>query len=153
MSKRFGRDIVDKGLSGQVSMVGFVQGQEKQKLFHEADVVVAPSHTENFCMVVAEALAAGTPVIASQGTPWKRVEEMGCGLWVSNEPASLTRAIGEISRRPLQEMGARGRQWMQKEFTWKEVGRQMTEALSVPQLAATPWTSGGYVSFLRAAAV
>jgi len=119
--------IEEKGLRRQVSMAGFVQGPEKQKLFHEADVVVAPSHTENFCMVVAEALAAGTPVIASQGTPWKRVEDMGCGLWVSNEPASLTRAISEISRKPLREMGERGRQWMQKEFTWKEVGRRMVE--------------------------
>ena len=37
---------------------------------------------------IAEALAHSRPVIVSRGTPWHKVEEYACGLWVDNNPAS-----------------------------------------------------------------
>jgi glycosyltransferase involved in cell wall biosynthesis len=113
------------GLSENVRMVGHVDGEDKERLFDNADVLVVPSHTENFGMVVAEALAHGIPVIASRGTPWKRLEEMGCGLWVDNSPASLASAIMRISSMPLRQMGLRGKDWMQKEFAWDYVAEEM----------------------------
>jgi glycosyltransferase involved in cell wall biosynthesis len=76
-------------------------------------------------MVVAEALAHGVPVIASKGTPWSGVEAHGCGLWVENDPAALAAAIERMSRMPLGEMGERGHRWMEEEFTWETVAREM----------------------------
>ena len=108
-------------------MTGAVAGTDKEKVFLDADVVVVPSHTENFAMVVAEALAYGVPVIASTGTPWKRLAEVGCGLWVDNRPESLAGALGEISRMPLREMGLKGREWVQREFTGEVTAKQMIE--------------------------
>src|SRR3954452_17239518 len=102
--------------SNKIQMPGAVTGDEKENVFMNADVVIVPSYTENFAMVVAEALAYGIPVIASTGTPWKRLAEMGCGLWVDNQPDSLAQAIKEISRMPLREMGLKGREWMRQEF-------------------------------------
>src|SRR5262249_42256134 len=110
--------IHDLGLSRHVKMTGHVEGQAKTRLFENADLVVVPSYTENFGLVVAEALAHGVPVITSRGTPWNRVEEIGCGLWVDNDPDSLAQAIERISSMPLQDMGLRGREWMQREFAW-----------------------------------
>jgi glycosyltransferase involved in cell wall biosynthesis len=69
-------------------------------------------------MVVAEALAHGVPVIVSRGAPWKRVEEVGCGLWVENDRESLAEAVTRMSVMPLSTMGHRGREWMEKEFSW-----------------------------------
>lgn len=108
-------------------MIGYVSGGEKAKLFENADVVVVPSYTENFGLVVAEALAHGVPVIASQGTPWQRVEEIGCGLWVDNSPESLAAGIKQISRMPLREMGQRGREWMQREYSWDLMAKRTVE--------------------------
>jgi len=118
-----------KGLAiaKQVRMVGTVTGEAKRKLFENADVVVAPSYKENFNIVVAEALAHGVPVIASKGTPWKRVEEVGCGLWVDNDPESLAAAIKTISRMPFREMGRKGREWMQREFSWNLAAQRMVK--------------------------
>jgi glycosyltransferase involved in cell wall biosynthesis len=108
-------------------MIGYVSGSEKAKLFEHADVVIVPSYTENFGLVVAEALAHGVPVIASKGTPWQRVEEIGCGLWVDNSPESLAAAVKQISRMPLREMGQRGREWMQREYSWDLMGKRTME--------------------------
>ena len=97
-------------------MIGDIRGDEKQRMFERTDVVVAPSFTENFAIVVAEALAHGAAVIASTGTPWKEVERVGCGLWVANDPASVADAIIKINTMPIAEMGERGRRWMATRF-------------------------------------
>lgn len=114
------------GLLGKsVFFAGNVDGDAKSAAFHTADACVVPSHTENFCMVVAEALAHGVPVIASRGTPWAEVEEKGCGLWVGNSPASLAQAIARIRTMELFEMGKRGRAWMLREFSWDTMAKKM----------------------------
>jgi glycosyltransferase involved in cell wall biosynthesis len=111
-------------------MIGSVLGGDKGKLFANADVVVVPSFTENFGLVVAEALAHGVPVIAGKGTPWQRVEEIGCGLWVDNSPESLAAAIKQISKMPLREMGQRGRDWMAREYSWDLMAKRTMELYS-----------------------
>jgi glycosyltransferase involved in cell wall biosynthesis len=111
----------------QARFRGHVDGQDKTDAFATADLCVAPSHNENFCMVVAESLAHGVPVIASTGTPWARLAERACGRWVDNAPESLARAIAEMRTERLAEMGARGRKWMQEEFGWDAVAKEMRE--------------------------
>jgi glycosyltransferase involved in cell wall biosynthesis len=110
-----------------VRWVGQVEEPDKEALFQAADMVIVPSHLENFCVVVAEALAHGIPVVASRGTPWPRLESEGCGLWVDNRPESLAQAIDQIERMPLADMGKKGRAWMKSEFSWEQVGRRMLE--------------------------
>jgi len=115
------------GVEGRVEMMGEVLSEAKKRLFERSDVALVPSYTENFAIVVAEALAHGVPVIASKGTPWRRLEEMQCGLWVDNDPESLAVAIRSISTMQLQNMGLRGREWMQNEFSWHSVTKQMLD--------------------------
>jgi len=112
-------------LDQQVVFRGHVDGQAKQQAFCEADLCVVPSHTENFCMVVAEALAHGVPVIASTGTPWAELEPQQCGCWVDNAPSSLVAAIQSMRGQNLPAWGARGRRWMQQQFDWGTVAQGM----------------------------
>lgn len=120
-------DIVSLRLSERVRMIGQVADERKKTLFAEADILVAPSFTENFGMVVAEALAHEVPVIASTGTPWKRIEEVGAGLWVDNSPESLAEAIDQMSGMPLREMGENGRRWVKQEFASPVIAERMLE--------------------------
>ena len=117
--------IEEHGLRDSVKLFGHVSEPERQARLLESDVCALPSFTENFGIVIAEALAAGVPVIAGTGTPWQRVEQVGCGLWVDNTADSLAEAIKQIAGMPLAEMGQRGREWMQKEFDWQTVARTM----------------------------
>ena len=122
------RRIEEKGLSSRVNLAGFVEGAAKARVFAESDICVLPSFSENFGMVVVEALSHGVPVIASQGTPWKELQSRECGLWVPNDPASLARAIDDLAQKNLDAMGQRGRAWMSERFDWDAVASQMTEA-------------------------
>jgi glycosyltransferase involved in cell wall biosynthesis len=108
-----------------VRFIGKVHGRPKRAFFESINLLAVPSHTENFAMVVAEALAAGIPVIASRGTPWAGLEDRGCGLWVDNSAQSLAEAIRRMSDAPLAAMGLRGRQWMAADFSWDAAARAM----------------------------
>ncbi|MBC8503339.1 MAG: glycosyltransferase [Chloroflexi bacterium] len=120
-------NLADKlGILGKtVFFLGHVDGEKKREAFYQSDVCIVPSHTECFCMVIAEALAHGLPVIASHGTPWAEIEKKQCGLWVNNSPDSLAQAITQIRTMALQEMGARGRDWMAHEFSWTPLANEM----------------------------
>lgn len=117
--------VRELGLSENVEFVGQVFDEEKDALFAQSDVALVPSHVENFAIVVAESLAHAVPVIAGKGTPWEALETNRCGLWVDNDPDSLATAIRRVRTLPLQEMGQRGRKWMEKDFSWESVSAEM----------------------------
>jgi len=114
------------GLEKLVTFYGHVVGEEKTKAFSRSDVCIVPSYTENFGMVIAEALSHNVPVIASKGTPWQGLVDHGCGLWVDNTPVALARAIENVFDMDLPLMGSQGRAWMENEFEWKTVADKMT---------------------------
>jgi glycosyltransferase involved in cell wall biosynthesis len=120
------RELVERlGLQHVVSFKGHVTGRDKLQAFLHTDICVVPSFSENFAMVVAEALAHAVPVIASKGTPWQDLEKHGCGLWVENSPEELAQAITRLAACPLYEMGIRGRIWMKDYYSWDKVSAEM----------------------------
>lgn len=112
----------------EVEFAGTVVGDVKTAAFIQADICIVPSHTENFGMVVAEALAHGTPVIASRGTPWSEVEARAAGWWVPNDPENLANAISRARQADLSGMGRVGREWMSRSYSWGAVAERMLEA-------------------------
>ncbi|MFO0991224.1 MAG: glycosyltransferase [Hyphomicrobiales bacterium] len=120
-----GYDVADR-----VRFWGHVDGAAKSKAFAQADLFVLPSHSENFAMVVAEAMAHGVPAIVSHGAPWPRIDEKGVGLWVSNTPESLADAVIRLREGNLQAMGERAREWMKNEFSWDARAGELMVVLS-----------------------
>ncbi len=89
--------LVDKlALRDRVQFLGQVDGPHKQQLLAQAYFSCMPSHTENFGNVVVEALAQGTPVLASTGTPWEILRQAAAGYWVDNEVATLASTLDEL---------------------------------------------------------
>ena len=116
------------GLDEVIEFTGPLDGDALQDAYRQAELFVLPSYTENFGMVVAEALAHGVPVIASQGTPWSGLRDHGCGWWSEISSGGLAEALAQAtacSSEQLRQMGARGRAWMQRDFSWDEVARRM----------------------------
>ena len=53
-------------ISHKVNWLGWVNAKNKWTIYQDADLLVLPSHNENFANVVIESLAVGTPVLVSQ---------------------------------------------------------------------------------------
>lgn len=88
--------IAKLNLSGNIKLIGFVDGIEKQELYANAHFLFLISHTENFGNVVVEALAQSTPVVASKGTPWEILEKESAGFWIDNSPNTIANTIDNI---------------------------------------------------------
>jgi glycosyltransferase involved in cell wall biosynthesis len=117
-------------LERQVTFRGEVSNENKWSLYRSADVCVLPSFSENFGLVVAEALAVGTPVLTTTGAPWRELPEIGAGWQVEPSVEALGEAIRRItdgSREELAKMGRRGAEWVRRRFAWKDIAQQMNE--------------------------
>ena len=69
------------GIASRVTWMGMVRGAMKWGALRAAEVFVLPSHQENFGIVVAEALAAGTPVLISNKVNiWREIQADGAGI-------------------------------------------------------------------------
>ena len=115
------------------TFVGEVTGEAKSALFAGARYLVLPSRSENFAVVVAEALAHSLPVIASTATPWHDLPARGCGWFVPPDVSPLREALREALCMPdamHQQMGARGRAWMQQDYSWPVITERLTSAYS-----------------------
>jgi glycosyltransferase involved in cell wall biosynthesis len=114
----------------RVSIEGPVAGTAKAEAYRDAELFVLPTLNENFAITVAEALAAGTPVIATKGAPWHGLEREDCGWWIDHGvellAATLTNAMA-MGPGALQAMGAKGREWMRRDFSWEAVAHQMLD--------------------------
>jgi glycosyltransferase involved in cell wall biosynthesis len=108
-----------------------VADDDKWALYRESDLFVLPTHSENFGVVVAEALASGVPALTTTGAPWAVLEEEDCGWWVEPEVASLEAALADAVGRPDEErlaMGRRGRALVEARFSWASVATKMKAA-------------------------
>ena len=110
-----------------ITVDGPLYGPAKTQALARASLFVLPSHGENFAVAVAEALAHGTPVVTTQGTPWSGLVDNSCGWWVERGPegitAGLTAALAHSSA-DLAVMGRAGRQWMERDFGWERIARE-----------------------------
>lgn len=119
--------VSECGLSERVNFHGHCDGERKTAAFNNADLFVLPTQGENFGIVVAEALAAGLPVITTKNAPWSGIEKHRCGRWVDLGVDQISNAVRELASADLKQMGARGRNWMRAEFAHEVVNKQMIQ--------------------------
>lgn len=121
---------VKLGITDKIVFSGGLFGQEKRDAFAAADLFVLPTHSDNFAIVIAEALAAGVPVVTTYGAPWEELQTHRCGWWVDVNVDAIREAIQDAIHRPqqeLKEMGQRGRVLVEQQYTWKSVAEQTVQ--------------------------
>ena len=122
------RRIAQAGLERQVSLEGPLYGAAKTQAFTSANAFLLPSHSENFGIVVAEALAHGVPVVTTTATPWQALESEHCGWWVSPTGEAIAQGLAEVvaaSDETRKAMGMRGRALVKRQFAWGAIAKNM----------------------------
>jgi glycosyltransferase involved in cell wall biosynthesis len=115
------------GLCEMISLADPVYGDAKRSAFFDADLFIFPTHSENFGMAIAEALAHGLPVLTTTGTPWSMLPERGCGWCVDTTVDGIAEGLRQATMQDsetLAAMGARGRAWVAAEFEWVHVAKR-----------------------------
>ena len=122
--------ITDKQLEHKVKMIGFVQGTLKQQLLTQADLFVLTSYSENFGIVVLEALAAGTPTLLTPGVALAALVQDNDLGWVCElEPSDITQTLETAlsNSDAIQEKGARAQQLVRANYSWKAIAQKLTQ--------------------------
>jgi glycosyltransferase involved in cell wall biosynthesis len=120
------RLITTAGLNDSVSFAGAVESDTKRAALIDADLVVLPSHSESFGMVVGEALAHGVPVLTTTAVPWPVLESHRCGWRVPPSVEGLSeglRVATALPRGALRAMGETGRKYVTSEFQWNQIAQ------------------------------
>lgn len=134
------RETVHARLRDRVELLGLVSEADKARVYATGHVYCAPNtHGESFGIVLIEAMAAGTPVVASDLEAFRRVLEDGkAGVLVPvGDAAALASALadllGDESRRAT--LAAAGHAAVQQ-YDWSTVGRRVVEVYETVRAAA-----------------
>jgi glycosyltransferase involved in cell wall biosynthesis len=75
-----------------------------EEVFRKTDVMILPSHGENFGHAIFESFAQATPVIIGNNTPWKGLEAEAAGIEVDpNDTSSVLMAINRFNNMEIIE--------------------------------------------------
>ena len=119
--------VENLGLKDCIKILPPVFGEAKIKVYQESALFCLPSFSENFGMVIAEAMSCGTPVITTTNCPWKILNGTKTGwcidLSVDNLENALREAMG-MDASALYDMGQRASKLIYDNFDYRSVTRK-----------------------------
>ncbi len=100
-------------LEDTVILTGPKYGKDKIEELKNASLFILPTYSENFGMVIAEAMLSGVPVITTKETPWKILNDKKVGWWIDNTDEELIETMTKamiLSKEERFQMGMKSRQ-------------------------------------------
>jgi glycosyltransferase involved in cell wall biosynthesis len=126
-------------LANNTTITGFVTGEVKNSLLARADLFVLPSYYENFGIAVAEAMAAGIPVVISDGVDLHPAVQEAAAGWVTpctveGLTSALETALNNAEIR--QQRGKNAQNLIIDKYSWSAIAEQMLTVYE--QISSTP---------------
>lgn len=119
-------------LQAQTTFAGFVTGLDKDILFQGSDLFVLPTYSENFGIVLAEAMVAGLPVVTTPGAQIStEISQAHAGI-IINDQSQLQDAISLLLRSPQlrEELGKNGKNFAVQRYSWPSIAQQFVTLYS-----------------------
>jgi len=109
--------------------VGDASHEDINRLYAESAVAVVPSLYEGFGLPAVEAMAAGVPLVSSDGGALAEVVADGGLLVPAGDSEALAQALARVLSDPIlaQALSDRGRQRVASEFCWSVCAQQMVQ--------------------------
>jgi glycosyltransferase involved in cell wall biosynthesis len=119
-------DYASRNLGG--TRIRVFDGTSGPAPYVAASLFLLPSHSENFGLVVAEALAHGLPAVVTDATPWRSLDDAGYGWCVPwEEFGDVMCAALSAGPAALSERGSGARAWVLSEYSWENSARVLLE--------------------------
>ena len=113
-------------IENSVEYIGELNDKRKYKEYEKADLFVLPSFSENFGIVVPEALSSGLPVITTKQTPWHDLNKKNCGWCIEPNEISLVNVFNKalnMSQENLEIMSFNAVKYSEN-FYWKNIEKK-----------------------------
>lgn len=123
---------IDQGVQHNIKVLGMLTGRQKKNAFACSEFFVLPSHSENFGVVIGEALASGLPTISTTGTPWAEIATHKCGKYITLTPENLSHSLQEmmmLDESSLEVMSDNGKSLIKERYTWSAQALKFGKAL------------------------
>jgi phosphatidyl-myo-inositol alpha-mannosyltransferase len=131
---------VPADVAAQITFLGLVSEENKARMLRSVDIYVAPNTGgESFGMILTEAMAAGTPVVASDLDAFRRVLDGGRAgvLFPAGSVSGLTEVIAGLLDAPEQRSAVAERaSEAVAEYDWPVVARRVLEVYNFAMEAA-----------------
>jgi len=117
-------------MQNSIFLLGEMTNNDKNTVYDIADLFVLPSLNEGFGITVLEAYRQKVPVITTTATPFKEIEEIGCGWFVKPLADDLFLALEEFAKLTNQElelMGAKGYRWIRHNYSLDLVNKKVED--------------------------
>lgn len=117
-------------IQDRVEFVGFVEGEEKQRLFASCGAFVLPSYRENFGIAAIEAMDAGMPVVVSDCVEtYTDIVEYDAGIVIKPDASELVEALERLLSTPQlrDRLGKRGKSLVAEKYSPQRVGRKLRD--------------------------
>lgn len=117
------------GVAARCHWLGFISGERKNVVLQGSDWFVLASAAENFGVAVAEALAAGTPVVLSPEVGLApAVAAAGAGLLSAAEPQALAHTLREALTGSQLGFRQAARELAEQNYSWSAIAGQLINA-------------------------
>ena len=123
------KNQIERSILGKnTTITGFVTGEVKNSLLARADLFVLPSYYENFGIAVAEAMAAGIPVVISDRVDLYPAVAAAAAGWVTAcQLEDLTNTLATAITNPeiRQQRGKNARDLVLNQYSWSAIAEQL----------------------------
>ena len=122
--------LVSTGIGDRTHFAGFVEGETKNMFIQGSDLFALTSHSENFAVVVLEALAVGLTVLVTPGVALASVvKQYQLGYVPELDVSAIANALDNYLTYPqaTKYMGDRARKLIFKQYTWERIATKMNE--------------------------
>jgi glycosyltransferase involved in cell wall biosynthesis len=130
--------IEEHGLTGRITYLGHVSGEQARRVWATADAFILPSYSEGFSMAILEALACRLPSLITTACYFPEAAAAGGAVVVEPTAEDVTRGLRELLERAPEEradLGRKGRRLVEREYTWDRQADRLA--------AIYGWIAGG----------